>query len=140
MLVTCIQTRPRVLDLDHIPSETISQRALMRIRIVYKLQVQPDRINMALFFCYLVKNYLSSVRVYGIRTLDQAAFIYRILCAGLGTRKTRPCLSGRVVKTQHATLHRKNFQTGIFYFLYSSHKNLITNACPALSQSYLNEK
>ena len=61
-----------------------------------KVNIQGDRLNMAVCSLYLVKHDLSSVHVYS--TLHWTGYFLQ------GTRKTRPCLSGQVVHRDGAAL------------------------------------
>ena len=60
-------------------------RSCIYYNIMYNCNVQPDQLNMAVFFLYLIKNYLISVR-------------YRTKHPFKATRKTQPCITGHPVR------------------------------------------
>ena len=62
------------------------QSIVMRIRTVF---LQPDQINMAVFFCHLVKHYLSSVRFCTPENLTSHVL--------QGAREIRSCIIGHLV-------------------------------------------
>ena len=90
-----------------------------------KIKVEPDQINMAVLFWYLVKSDVS-VRYCTVATgLDNDMYVLQ------GTRTERPCITGHSVSTQTFLLSIFG-SVSMYGFIYNNGFSLITIFCSKL--------